>query len=405
MKEFCGLLWRTIFKGRVDSAKVLLAHGADVKARYREGSDYISPLTYARRHKKPQIAKLIEEAGGKEASERATPQNAPRAQQEARLLWEAVVSKDMQKLRGLVSNGVNVNVGNLIGETALLNAVRHGNLETIIFLLDHGADIELNNPLIWAVQANRIDVVKLLITRGARVNAANTSGRRALDEAISLKRPDIAELLLKNGANPNLTDNLFGEPVLTSVVGFLDMSGAKLLVRYKADVNARGERDMTPLMKAAAIGSAEMAEFLLASGARVNDADQSGWTALLYAVNGNRQAAMETLLKHGASITAKDNIGRSPLSIAIEKGDIENVKRLVKGGIDKNAMNVHGAKYLQETIRRQDFAMMNFFLEQGADPNARISPEGVTVLMNAIAAGNTEAAKRLIATNARINDR
>jgi ankyrin repeat protein len=73
-------------------------------------------------------------------------------------------------------------------------------------LLDHGADREArenesgSTPLYDAASMGRLEVVKLLITRGADVNAANKSGATPLHAAATNGFDQVAAALRAHGA-------------------------------------------------------------------------------------------------------------------------------------------------------------------------------------------------------------
>lgn len=74
-------------------------------------------------------------------------------------------------------------------EDALRSASLHGHLEMMKLLLDHGADPnrhddgDANTPLHWAAVNARTEAVRLLLARGARVNEKNKWGATPLDSA------------------------------------------------------------------------------------------------------------------------------------------------------------------------------------------------------------------------------
>lgn len=63
-------------------------------------------------------------------------------------------------------------------------------------------------PLMLAVKNNNIEVVKLLISKGADVNAIDEFGRSALFFAVSKDNIAIAKILINNGADVNIESKL-----------------------------------------------------------------------------------------------------------------------------------------------------------------------------------------------------
>lgn len=102
---------------------------------------------------------------------------------------------------------------------ALLDAVKQGNHTRIQALLNAGADPnsrEDNYPtaLIFAADLNDDETVRLLIARGANVNAKGAYGQYALQYALNSyyyanaeKYPFVIEQLLEHGADPNLVND------------------------------------------------------------------------------------------------------------------------------------------------------------------------------------------------------
>ncbi|KAK7498759.1 hypothetical protein BaRGS_00009851, partial [Batillaria attramentaria] len=103
-------------------------------------------------------------------------------------LHVACIKGNLKKVRSLLSEGHPVNVRDNCGWTPLHEAANHDHKALVELLLDAGADIndrggELCNgitPLIDAASCGNMDVVQLLIKRGANTLAKDTNGSTAL---------------------------------------------------------------------------------------------------------------------------------------------------------------------------------------------------------------------------------
>src|SRR5262249_33317469 len=78
--------------------------------------------------------------------------------------------------------GADVNATDLTGETTLMTAARTGNAETVRLLIDRGAKVNAVDPefqqtaLMLAVRENHPEAVKVLIERGASLKAQTRVG-------------------------------------------------------------------------------------------------------------------------------------------------------------------------------------------------------------------------------------
>lgn len=118
---------------------------------------------------------------------------------------EAVRHEDIMKLFIKYFPKIDVNMKDSLGQTALMEAVRTGNLSLIGLLLGYGADINVKDnkgdtPLLLAVQHGNLNVVKLLIENGAKVNIQNYYGDTPLSIAKREDMDKIAKLLEERGA-------------------------------------------------------------------------------------------------------------------------------------------------------------------------------------------------------------
>ena len=91
-------------------------------------------------------------------------------------------------------------------ETKLINATKKGDLETVKTYLKEGIDINTRDSdngysiLHWAAEKGQKKIVKLLIEKGANLNAKTKNNLTPLNLADNNFENEISELLIKNGA-------------------------------------------------------------------------------------------------------------------------------------------------------------------------------------------------------------
>jgi len=121
-----------------------------------------------------------------------------------------------------------------------------------------------------------------------------------------------------------------------------DLEMAQALLKAGADVNPKTRLgDMTPLFMAAKNGNAAISELLLKAGATANSKSSNGTTPLMMAAASGSAPAVQVLLDHGADPNLKDvNQGQTALMFAAGYGRTDAIKVLAARGADLNALSL-----------------------------------------------------------------
>ncbi|KAJ3025255.1 UNVERIFIED_CONTAM: hypothetical protein HDU68_007325 [Siphonaria sp. JEL0065] len=110
----------------------------------------------------------------------------------------------------LSSGSLNINAVNKAHETALIIAVKKGRSVTVLTkLLENGAEVNYSGPdgktaLVWAIETNKLESVKLLLENNANVNVQTKLGQWALHFAVLSRNSKIVTALLEKRANPDV---------------------------------------------------------------------------------------------------------------------------------------------------------------------------------------------------------
>ena len=201
-------------------------------------------------------------------------------------------------------------------------------------LIDSGADVnKLNykneNVAFTATEANALEHLALLVSKGVNLNAVNSSQKSLLLENAGKKKvkAETIDFLIKNGADVNY-------------------------------VSEKHEKT-TPLMVAVQSGRADVAELLLKAGADANAKDESGTVVLAYALeqededSDNILKLATILINAGADPNRACAENVTPLLLAIVENNLAVTRLMVEHGGDlKAALQFKGdeGKTLQEYV-------------------------------------------------------
>jgi ankyrin repeat protein len=219
-------------------------------------------------------------------------------------------------------------------------------------------------------------------------NATDENGYSALDDAAEEGNLELVELLVARGADVNAKGKYGCSPLCTLSERDYDDSTqvAEFLLAKGADVNAKDEFGDTPLHKAAESERKNLVTLLLAKGADVNAKDRIGRTPLHLAAEAKGTDAVALLLGKGVDVNVKDNDGDTPLNLAVRSGSRDVAKLLLDKGANVNARDRYGDTPLQQAICPNlsthvdpSVDMVELLVDSGADVNARDHNGGTTL--------------------------
>lgn len=193
-----------------------------------------------------------------------------------------------------------------------------------------------NHPLNWAVKLASPEMVTLLLKAGADPNITKETGSTPLLDAIDLHNLPMAALLLENHADPNI--GILTSRPLVQAVHAKNTALVELLLDHGANVNYTDAITPPALFIACSdMGNLQIIELLLNKGADPNLVHKiSGYTPILSAVADKNLAVAEYLLAHGADPNIKSARGRTALAIAVMNKDQAMIKLLTTNMAARN---------------------------------------------------------------------
>ena len=285
-------------------------------------------------------------------------------------LLEAARNDDVRRVEGLLASA-DPNTRDDVGATALMHAAAFSSIDTMRLLLDRGADVNASTKngataLMWAT--GDAAKVRLLLDRGATATAMAKDGTTALVAAARRGNVEVMRLLLARGGAPKGAANektellrvAFGDypairqvlaeaaitlkdlvpPSGTPLTTFPSVSNADLvreLLDMGVGANPRGRFPI--LANAVFEGHIDTTRVLLERGADPNGRGQHDVTPLMMAAAATQPdpAMVRLLLEKGADVGARDSEGRSALDWALLQGDTPVAKVLRQAGAKENA--------------------------------------------------------------------
>ena len=384
-------------------------------------------------------------------------------EERAKALFRALSERDLKRARAQILAGIDINTRNGNGETPLHHLVKlgegtettkwflfhgadvkardpirhqtplhvaagYGNREVVELLLSYGASLEAKNflgetPLHMAAGHGDLEMVRSLLAHGAFLEARDAGGQTPLQKSLTpliaeRRNVETFEFLASQGANP-FTRNDEGMTLLHSAAAAGNTRGAaRLLDRYGLDLHARDKYGATPLHWAAVsdgslkvladslsasdlIPKDGILDFLTAKGADLMARDAGGATPLHYAARFNSVGGVSFLLDRGVPVDAGDDNGATPLHYAMWKFP-DAAALLVERGANIYARDREGSLPIHwAALGGSNFVkgFLRVFVEQGVPVNV-CDFYGRTPLHEAALSGRLEKAFILLSLGA-----
>ncbi|OUM60459.1 hypothetical protein PIROE2DRAFT_26976, partial [Piromyces sp. E2] len=197
--------------------------------------------------------------------------------------------------------------------------------------------------LCLACRVGNIEMIKLLIEKGARINCIYSNIYTPLNIASKYNHLELVQFLLNNGAqiNPNIA------------------------YKYKKNYKSK-----TPLIIASENGHYEIVKYLLQKGALIDITSNDGNGPLICAVKGNYLEIANLLLSSDPKIINKSNLkGQTALTIASQNANLDMIEKLIlyKANINhKDEKNRTPLMYVCYS-KNSNLDIIYYFIKNGAN--------------------------------------
>lgn len=245
--------------------------------------------------------------------------------------WEAISDSDEEKkVEAQVRDANSVEEIPAEPEVSYLKlyqAIIFGDQRETKYQLDLGAYIDDEtddgfSPLVMAILEEQVDIVRLLLERGAD---ANHRVKRMPPLVHAVMRSDhgceMMQLVLDHGAVLNTISGPEQRTALHWAAAEGMAEAVDFLIEKGMDMEAKCSKGRTPLILAAEFGHTDAANILWVHGADLRTRSDNGGTALTWAACNNRVEVVEFLLKQGAEVDLRDTKGHSKSSVLFFKRD------------------------------------------------------------------------------------
>lgn len=305
-------------------------------------------------------------------------------------LHEAARTGDIDTLRSLLEDKVNINARGDRFITPQMEAARRSHLHILETLKEFGADEFAvdgagRNVLHMAVVANQAKAVSWLIEAYPPA-AHDVPGRKSsrlawATEAVMGSRTSkiLREAADGEGSRPLHVAAKLGLPAMTS-----------LLLDHGSDIEARDNWGRHSLIVAAMINRLDIVQILLKRGADIKAQDVQGMSALHWAAKNNHYDVARLLLTAGNSSSQSkqwvhehyDKNGDLPIHAAARNGH-RDVVSLLKGDRKTSELPTnHGESLMHLAALEGHLDLAREFLSDNADVNAWAKPHSYHLRMS-----------------------
>ncbi|CAJ0946817.1 unnamed protein product [Ranitomeya imitator] len=279
----------------------------------------------------------------------------------------------LQHLLGSLAH-YDVNQPNKHGTPPLLIAAGCGNIQMLELLIKRGAHIDVqdkagSNALYWASRHGHVETLKFLHQSKCPLDIKDKSGETALHVAARYGHVEVIQYLCSIGSNPDIQDKEEETPLHCAAWhGYYPV--ARALCQAGCNVNIRNREGETPLLTASARGYHDIVECLTEHGGDLDATDKDGHIALHLAVRRCQMEVVKTLIHQGCYVDFQDRHGNTPLHVACKDGNIPIVMALCEASCNLDITNKYGRTPLHLAANNGILEVVRYLCLSGANVEA-----------------------------------
>ena len=264
----------------------------------------------------------------------------------------------------------NINESDNRGMTALMWASEFGHEITVKMLLDRGADVNAQGGAICQCPTSSItgwsrdDGADAARSRGGR-QCSRRNLWQCPTSSISKWSRKVVQMLLDKRADVNAKGGVYGNALQAASVGGHDMV-VQMLLDKQANVNAKGGFYGTALQAASAYGHRKVVQMLLDKRADINAQGGKYGNALQAALYRGDDMVVQILLDRGADVNAQGGFYGNALQAASAGGNEKMVQMLLDRGSEVNTQGGFYGNALQAASRLGHDMVVQMLLDRGA---------------------------------------
>ena len=313
-------------------------------------------------------------------------------------------------LRLLLKAHADCNSVEKYSATALDLACENGNHMVVRTLLmnsecDTNSDRQGKlSPLSVATSRSFLSCAEFLLEKNANTEVQGTENRTPLCYAAINGHNELCQLLLKHGANPNIS--IGANPILLVVAEGGNLEIVKVLLKNGAEIDATDSENQTALLRASENGHKAVVAHLLENGADSHHVNVHGLTSIHYAASDGFTEIVQLLIDSGADLKRPSPRSWTPLHMCYDHPETTHL--LLKNGADVNSVE-NGCTPLYLAASNNAPEVVKVLLSY--NPNLEITKTGelyeknFSALTVATVLGSAEVVRLLLEAGANINHR
>ena len=324
------------------------------------------------------------------------------------------------------------------GTNPLHYAIEEDKIEIVKILLEYGADVNLKindyTPCMSATFIGNLTILKLLVEYGGNCDLITTRGYSAFKLACNRGNKEIVKYLFSNSATHERNESLWiacrnndveivalllsdswekdkdidsnfiknNRSCLEISIQGGNIEIINILLQYGANINKCDTRGRSLLIKAIIYENIDIVELLLEKGIRVMLKDRRTNLPIHFAAEINNTELLNLIIQIN-DVNSKNVFGETPIFNACNYNCIDNLRLLIENGAEVNIQNQDGITPLMRATKYNNIECIRILLEEGAIQSIDLQDrEGKTALHHSIKVKSYESVRLLVGARANL---